>query len=136
MQTNDVLKLVNDLFRKSVSLPKKYWNLWSQLRKQPKLEIDQSRLVGDFHNHGDRGDWRVIGMRSTRTNNVSIEYDVMLRSFWAALYLNFAQLQMMTKENNDQVMKFCTSDNSKDHLFFMQQYKLLEVLKRRYPNYR
>nr|CTP81181.1 Bm9557 [Brugia malayi] len=60
-ETADVLRFAGDLFRK----------------EQPKLQIDQSRFVGEFHNRDDKGDWRVIGMRPVRGNLVTIEYDVM-----------------------------------------------------------
>ncbi|VDN89249.1 unnamed protein product [Brugia pahangi] len=127
----DVLRFAGDLFRKEVCLPKKYWNLWSQIKRQPKLQIDQSRFVGEFHNRDDKGDWRVIGMRPVRGNLVTIEYDVM------RLYKENASFpEIMAKENNNHVMKLCNSDNSKNHVFFMQQYKLLLLLKKRYQNYR
>uniref|UniRef100_A0A915Q6D7 Protein kinase domain-containing protein n=1 Tax=Setaria digitata TaxID=48799 RepID=A0A915Q6D7_9BILA len=76
MGTKDVIEFVGDLFRKNICLPKKYWNLWSQIKQQPKLQIDQSRLIGEFHNRKDKGNWRVMGMRNTRSNLVTVEYDV------------------------------------------------------------
>ncbi|KAK6112583.1 Protein kinase domain family protein [Brugia pahangi] len=107
----DVLRFAGDLFRKEVCLPKKYWNLWSQIKRQPKLQIDQSRFVGEFHNRDDKGDWRVIGMRPVRGNLVTIEYDVM------RLYKENASFpEIMAKENNNHVMKLCNSDNSRNHV--------------------
>ncbi|VDN19465.1 unnamed protein product [Gongylonema pulchrum] len=113
--------------------------------KGPKLRIDQSRLAGEFYNRDDNGDWRVIGMRPTRTNLASIEYDV-IRHCNVNVSPNCAPLttqiakalmfQVMTMEKNDHIMKLSNSDNSRDHVLFMQQYKLLLLLKRRFQNYR
>ncbi|EFO21739.2 hypothetical protein LOAG_06749 [Loa loa] len=127
----DVVNFADDLFHKELCLPKKYWNLWSQIKRQPKLQIDQSRLVGEFYNRDDKGDWRIIGMRPIRSNLVTIEYDVI-----RLCKANASFPEVMKKEKNDYVMKLCNSDNFKNHALFMQQYKLLLLLKRRHQNYR
>uniref|UniRef100_A0A0M3IKC5 Protein kinase domain-containing protein n=1 Tax=Ascaris lumbricoides TaxID=6252 RepID=A0A0M3IKC5_ASCLU len=127
--------LTDRLFRNMQSFPLKTWTLFSQLRRK-KLTVDQSRLVGEFFNLEDNGEWRIIGMRGTRNDIASIEYDV-LRLSTRNIGINCTAFrEAITVGNNDHVLKICNSDSSRTHCLFMTQYQVLKELARTYRNFR
>ncbi|KHN80185.1 putative serine/threonine-protein kinase [Toxocara canis] len=127
--------LTERLFRSTQVFPLRTWTLFSQLR-QKRLVVDQWRLVGEFFNLEDNGEWRVIGMRGTRNDIASIEYDV-LRLSTRKIGINCTAFpEATTTANNDHILKICNSDSSRTHALFMNQYKLLKRLSATYRSFR